>query len=313
MTNQKNYIEKIFQKEPEAIVLEDIERFFQEPQEETPILEFKSGEVQINDIFREIVAFLNTEGGLVFIGAPRETKVEIDGKKRNACVGDLTYSSFRSKAWLHQKIVSQISPPPHGIDILEFNHEDGNIFLIDVPQSQSPPHQSNPDARYYMRLDTEAKPAPHGLVQALFNQRTVPDISIGILFSKLENNRLKIEVRANNNSLTPADKVSYTVFVMGVQIYNSKSYKPVPELEIESYHKQKDLSYLVVKGMTGSEKIKALHFDKPMLIVANCWGVNFPLIRKACIYDPVKNKSQYFENDSFEIPDLIDRIEKFYK
>lgn len=58
----------------------DIKDFFSTRQEESSTLEFKSGEVDVTDIFKEITAFLNTEGGLLIIGAPREVK-EVIGKK----------------------------------------------------------------------------------------------------------------------------------------------------------------------------------------------------------------------------------------
>ncbi|NRT16932.1 putative HTH transcriptional regulator, partial [Flavobacterium sp. 28A] len=95
-----DYIEKIFGKSRNEVTLNDIKEYFSTEQEESSVIEFKSGEVEINDIFKEITAFLNTEGGLLVIGTPRETK-KIIGKNNTikVCEGELTYSNFKNKDW----------------------------------------------------------------------------------------------------------------------------------------------------------------------------------------------------------------------
>jgi hypothetical protein len=60
-----NYIENIFNKKKDELTLDNLKEFFSPPQEETSVLEFKSGGVEIIDIYKEVAAFLNTEGGLL--------------------------------------------------------------------------------------------------------------------------------------------------------------------------------------------------------------------------------------------------------
>lgn len=189
-----NYIEKIFGKPRNEVKLSDIEEYFSTPQEESSVIEFKSGEVEINDIFKEITAFLNTEGGLLIIGAPRETKKELGKNIIKVCEGNLTFSNFKNKDWLYQKIASNIVPIPTDLKIEEFLTENGNVFLIDIPQSLSPPHQSSSDGKYYLRLERDAKPAPHGIIQALFNKRRVPLLSTDIAITEIndENDNILI-------------------------------------------------------------------------------------------------------------------------
>jgi len=105
-----SYIEKIFNKNIVDLNINDLTDFFESDQEETSILEFKSGKVEINDIYKEITAFLNTEGGLLIIGAPIEKKEKIGKNEKVICSGELTYSQFRNKDWLYQKIASNIVP-----------------------------------------------------------------------------------------------------------------------------------------------------------------------------------------------------------
>ena len=166
---KKSFITQFFDKNPDELTVSDIQNYFNDRQEESPTLEFKSGDAEINDVFKEVAAFLNTEGGLLIIGSPRETRETIGKRVINFCQGEVTYSKFVSKDWLHQKLFSNITPSPTEIYIKEIVTEKGNIFILDIPQSTNPPHQSTADGRYYIRLENESKPAPHGLIQALFD------------------------------------------------------------------------------------------------------------------------------------------------
>ncbi len=68
-------VEQIFNKEVYKVTLEELITFFQSEQEESALLEFKSGESSLEDIYKEVTAFVNTEGGILIIGAPKETKI----------------------------------------------------------------------------------------------------------------------------------------------------------------------------------------------------------------------------------------------
>jgi hypothetical protein len=74
----EGFISKIFRKSYSEILLSDVEEFFKVPQEETGVLEFKSGEVSLEDVFKEVAAFLNTEGRLIIIGAPKKQEEKIN-------------------------------------------------------------------------------------------------------------------------------------------------------------------------------------------------------------------------------------------
>ncbi len=110
-----SFLKQIFQKSHEEFTLQDLEVFFKSEQEESSTIEFKSGEVSLEKIYAEITAFLNTEGGLLIIGAPREKEVKTTKGSKKVCQGDLTFSAFKNKDWLIQKIAQNITPPPHKI------------------------------------------------------------------------------------------------------------------------------------------------------------------------------------------------------
>lgn len=215
--NNSNYIFNIFNKSKEEITLEDIKSYFSTPQEETSVIEFKSGNVEIIDIYKEITAFLNTEGGLLIIGSPRERREKLNKNEITICEGDLTYSNFRNKDWIYQKIASNITPIPTDLKIVEFITKEGGVFLIDVPQSSIPPHQSSADGKYYIRLEREAKPAPHGIIQALFDKRRKPKLTADINISTNDIFSDEIEVRIRNESVIPADKVAFIVDIYNVE------------------------------------------------------------------------------------------------
>jgi hypothetical protein len=217
-----SYIEKIFRKNIYDFNISDLRTFFESEQEETSILEFKSGEVEINDLYKEISAFLNTEGGLIIIGSPRERKEKTGKNEKVICQGDLTYSRFRNKDWLYQKIATSIVPTPIGLKIFEHLDDKGAIYVIDIPQSTIPPHQCSSDGKYYIRLEREAKPAPHGLVQALFNKRRFPNLIGEINVNKINQFEDEVDIKIMNRSSFPADKVSFIIDVYNVNNVESK-------------------------------------------------------------------------------------------
>jgi predicted HTH transcriptional regulator len=85
------YVETFFGKEAKSIEISDLQAFFSDKQYETSTVEFKSGDVEINDVFKEITAFLNTEGGLLIIGAPKETKDQKKMGTNHFFQGNLNY------------------------------------------------------------------------------------------------------------------------------------------------------------------------------------------------------------------------------
>jgi len=273
------FITNIFNKVPNDIVIDDIKDFFSTQQEETSILEFKAGQIEIIDLYKEITAFLNTEGGLIIIGSPKEVK-KIEGKiEKRYCQGDLTYSSFKGKDWLSQKIYSNIVPSPVNLTIVEFITQEGSVFLIDVPQSNNPPHQSVVDGRYYIRLETEAKPAAHGLIQALFNKRRAPELKADISLRKDHLGTNTVTISFGNNAPYPADKVGFLIDVYNVEEADSGFNVVESENEFRKYSFTKSNNSLLVRliNIQRSFKIypKKEGFKKQnYLIMAAYWCVD---------------------------------------
>ncbi len=163
--------ESIFQKKLNELTIDDLKEFFTEEKEETSFLEFKTGELEIEKIYRGVCAFLNTDGGILIIGAPREREVD----KKRTCIGELIPTKkIKSEASLGHLIAANISPTPGRLNIKHFKYKDGFVFIIEVFKSAHPPHQVSNEGKYYIRLDKEARPAPHGIIEALFKKISYP-------------------------------------------------------------------------------------------------------------------------------------------
>jgi len=319
------FVETIFGKKLVEITLEDLRLFFAIEREESSKIEFKSGEVEIEDVFREVCAFLNTDGGIIIIGAPRERKIEINKKNyKRVCVGELTTSNFRNKGWIIQKIAANISPYPSEIEIHEILTPEGNYFILDVPQSMTPPHQCLNEGKYYIRLDEEAKPAPHGIVQSLFFLRQKPKISTKTELTKLNDRPLdehEIKINISNDSEIPTDNISYIVNIRNVKKIISEDYH-----ENSHNFKKKPNGDFIIQGTINQVLIKRLllpieffvvHKNEPFIISILVWGKDFGLHEDSFLWNPVEFKLiegfKTGEGKEIEFNDLVDMLDEILK
>ncbi|TCK80888.1 AlbA family DNA-binding domain-containing protein [Albibacterium bauzanense] len=182
-----NYCEQIFKKSLRELKYKDLESFFQQEREESEILEFKSLGRDTMDatltkhVFRTVSAFLNSSGGILILGSPVPTEIIKYKKKVKICHGILTLTSeYIEKDILINRISTAISYMPIGINIQVIEQENKYLYLIEVQESNSKPHQHN--GIYHIRLDGQSKPAPHYLVDAMFNQIKYPDLDVTAFF-----------------------------------------------------------------------------------------------------------------------------------
>lgn len=177
-----DFCKQLFGKSIRELTIEDLSLYFSEAKEETEILEFKSGKGDFEgafnkNILRAVTAFLNSSGGILIWGAP-EHKIQENGNAK-VCVGDLVpVHERREKDQLINRIASSISYMPTGIKIERLDLNQGYIYIIEVQESQSKPHQFN--GQYLIRLDGQSKPAPHYIVDSMFKQINDADTEIGL-------------------------------------------------------------------------------------------------------------------------------------
>lgn len=181
------------------LVYEDIQNFFLEVQNESETIEFKSGQGDFDasltkNIIRTVSALLNSSGGILIWGAPVE--------KENICHGDLTpLSIIKEKDWLINRITREISYMPIGVNVAILTKDDRCIYIFEIQESKSKPHQYN--GNYYIRLDGQSRPAPHYLVDAMFNRVSFAELNSKAEFDLIEENDkyiLKINLIVANHS-----------------------------------------------------------------------------------------------------------------
>lgn len=193
-----DYCKQILGKSIRDLTIEDLKVYFSEVREESEILEFKSGKGDFEGIFnknilRTVSAFLNSSGGVLIWGSPEDKAPEKGMPK--VCVGDLVpVNERKEKDQLINRIASSISYMPTGIKVERIDIENGYAYVIEVQESESKPHQLN--GQYLIRLDGQSKPAPHYIVDSMFNQIKYPKLDGRIKFKtvRIHNKILVIEV-----------------------------------------------------------------------------------------------------------------------
>lgn len=303
-----SFTETIFNESIKDIKIDILRNFFTSEQEETDILEFKCGDVQIEDLYKEITAFLNTEGGLIIVGSPRERKIKVGRIHKSICSGELTYSNFRNKDWLFQKIMSNITPPPTGIKIFEHLDDKGSIFMLDIPQSNTPPHQSNSDGRYYIRLECEAKPAPHGIIKALFNKRKTPILSTNIEIRPIAYNYDNITIDITNESNIPAEKVCFLINIFGVEKIDHHKVKTITANNISRHSYQYTSETILVKHINMGIEFSTKHNGSQYLIYVAYWSKDLDIENRVVIYNPNNEKIENEYNNKFDISEELKKI-----
>lgn len=276
-----NFIEGIFGKLGEKLTLQDVEEFFKERQEETATLEFKSGDITPEKLFKSVAGFLNSEGGLLIVGSPKEREDKVNEHLRvKYAKGELIpCNSFKTRESITQKIGSNIVPPPAGIKIWPFYSDSSAVYLIEVPQSVSPPHQVQQSGMYYFRNDNTTVPASYGVVSALFNQRRVPRLMATVDFEPgKRESELEFQVTITNESDYPADKVGYMV-----NIYNGYDIKgnirsefrvdATTEFDIKHFKAVFPVDMVMPKGIGERKKFKLVHLKKPIFISTVHWSL----------------------------------------
>jgi len=183
-----DFIAKHFGKPKSEVTYADIENYFATEKHESDTLEFKSisshgFEKQLKGLAETICAFLNSSGGLIILGAPKENKTSND--RQNKFIGELTpIAASIEKDRFINSVTDRLSPMPSGILLNEYSGPKGYVYLIEVYQSEYSPHQI--EGAYYMRLDGQVRPAPHHYVEALMKKVKFPDLEGYLILNNLK-------------------------------------------------------------------------------------------------------------------------------
>lgn len=217
------------------VELGNLQNFFLVENEESDIFELKSfvekGQNNYKEkekgVLKTICGFLNSNGGLLIWGSPAGHVPE--GRTEKIFTGELSPvdRNFEKDAFIG-KVTNRITPTPTGIRFKKTKVADNQfVYLIEVPESKTKPHQF--DNRYYMRLDGQTKVAPHHYVEALFKQIRYPELGGYLKFGEMTSGKegsLYLEIKVfifNHSPLQNEEDVSFNLTINKGIFHNYKN------------------------------------------------------------------------------------------
>ena len=143
----------MFQKPFRDLNYSDIEKLKSDKICESPVLDYKRELLEDNNLLKHVIAFANTQGGILIFGIEETGKggypKEIVGIDKNLI----------SKEKIEQVILSNTQPKLN-IEIVQFDHVDPtkSIIAIQIPNNHLKPYMHGHYNKYYRRYNFEAQP-----------------------------------------------------------------------------------------------------------------------------------------------------------
>jgi len=113
----------------------------------------------------------NSGGGTIIYGVSTDPK----DKTRPVAIEPIAIVNVET---FDRVVNSEIRPPILGLSKKLFPADKPQVMIVDVPESENPPHQSLFDNKYYRRSAIETKPMEHDLVALYFGRTTGPVLSL---------------------------------------------------------------------------------------------------------------------------------------
>ncbi len=135
-----------------------------------------------NNFAKAISGFGNSEGGVIVWG------IECSKDRDGADVASTKFALEDAAAFVSrlEGAVSRCTVPPHsGVRSVAISSKTGkNGFAISfIPKSNSAPHQTIPDLKYFMRAGSDFVPVPHAVLAGMFGRRPAPRLGPMYVFS----------------------------------------------------------------------------------------------------------------------------------
>lgn len=277
-----SFTKQFFGKALHVVTAEDILGFFSKPQSEGHHLEFKSGQVRMDKILKEVSAFLNADGGLMIIGSPRE--IEVGAGEEPHTVGMPDPSNIQSSDAILEAIHHLIEPTPAGISLAQVSFNGGSIFLLDILPSSVPPHQVGPVGTYYIREGAISRPANHLELERLFFQKRMPDLLLKIALVR-NIDSINIHLSVINQSTKSADHPFIEVFVEPA----------MGEADNKFYRKLKYSEPYLPKGIEWQEEIEVFPQNPEIYLRVDFCCKDAPLKTKAAFVKIRKNDTELLQ------------------
>lgn len=170
-----SFVKSILKATPRSLAVTKVQSLIDRQIEESLNLDYKSID-SFNDskeLSRDVSAFTNSAGGLIILGVEEEKRegqrifpTKIKGGPQNY-----------TKEALEQRLTTTIQPNIKNLRIYPIRFGNQVIFVIDIPQSNIPPHMAS-DRRYYFRHNFTKLRMEHYQVADMFGRRRRPSLQL---------------------------------------------------------------------------------------------------------------------------------------
>ncbi len=173
-----SFIQLILKATDKAIDVAHIQSLIDNRVEENLHLDYKSIRVfdDTDALSKSVSSYANSDGGLLIIGVEEERSSQ-NGNERIFPTRIEWGGAKHSKENLEQRLTTNISPPIRDLRIYPIRDGNRVIFVIDIPQSENPPHMAS-DHRYYFRNNFTTSVMEHYQVADLFGRRRHPSLEL---------------------------------------------------------------------------------------------------------------------------------------
>src|SRR5690606_6095200 len=116
------------------------------------------------EISKDISAFANSDGGIIFYG--------LDEKNHVASNVSFIDGNIFTKEWIENIVLSTIQPRIDDLKIIPIRFEDDilkSVYVVKIPKSNNSPHM-NGDKKYYRRFNFQSVPMEEYEVKNLYNK-----------------------------------------------------------------------------------------------------------------------------------------------
>ena len=140
----------------------------------------------LETLAKAISAFANSGGGVLVYGLSNPSTAAGQWRVDDGGVSTVVKGKSDTREWLETVIPNLVDFP-----LTRFNvyavlptdpssqiHRDRALYLIDIPDSESAPHQSIQDHKYYARVGGRSRPIGHRLVADIMGRRQYPQIDL---------------------------------------------------------------------------------------------------------------------------------------
>ncbi len=143
---------------------------------ESEVLEYKTASGPFSDsnkseIAKDVSAMANSLGGTIIYGVATKK----DDKTLPEVVVPIDVKNIET---LDRVINAQIRPPIVGLKKKLIPDHSPQLLILEIPESDNPPHQNLYDKKYYRRSGSESLPMEHDLVALKFGRKSSPIVEL---------------------------------------------------------------------------------------------------------------------------------------